>query len=611
MTNLPFVIRLSIAHRSEFWTFNLHSALRSVEQHITHHRLTFDAQVMRNLLSRSESSSMALTIKVVTALALLCLSIIPEVDSFHTVAKWTYSTSRSASAASTAAPGSSAIGEIVLDQMSSSYPAARDYAEMFGLGGTEAGLYCLLDSMRKSGIALGLKGLPFVLKKDEITKAMDLEETCFGGFFTIHDLEQALEDDFLDASRGSTDNRKGWKIAPVSNPRGDSFEDARMRFEDVQAAMEKGTVIFNAAGAHIPKLAGPCLAVTDAASTPNALNLYVTAAGKRTSAPPHTDKQDVLVVQTSGRKAWRVYMPTDPAQKPMSDLFARGKGDDNLPLYTLEESGTLLIETTLEEGDVLFVPAGFPHTTGTALNASENDNTSLHMTFNIDTHVWELDYLSARRLALRRSCVEDPALGQSREEENRYIGKVNELSKILHQDLFAELPLGFLDEEVCERDASIEAVTSELMAVAKKVDADTFSQVDESVWRETIETLRKQGMELVDIHRDMYLAAIEEGRTREAEEAMTAHLDGSKKKAMTPERMQRLSLFRVQRYYESINKCEFQCCSLVLFLHSSIQNLYFCFVSQVKLTWWNGHTLASHPKCQHQAEGCQKTGLLH
>jgi hypothetical protein len=457
---------------------------------------------------------------------------------------------------STAAPETSAIGGIVLDQMSSSYQAAREYADMFGLGGTEMGLYCLLDSMRKSGIALGLRGLPYVLRKDDIAKALDQEEGVFDGFFTMDDLEQALEDDFLDASRGSTDNRKGWKIAAVSNPRGDSFEEARMRFEDVQAALEKGTVIFNAAGAHIPKLAGPCLAVTDATSTPNALNLYVTAAGKRTSAPPHTDKQDVVVVHTSGRKAWRVYMPPDPAQKPMSDLFVRGKGDDNLPLYTLEENGTLLIDTTLEEGDVLFVPAGFPHTTATAFDATEDDDTSLHMTFNIDTHVWDLDYLSARRLALRRACVQDTALGQSQEEDNRYIGKVNELSRELHQDMFTEFPLGFLDEEPAEKGASVEAVTGELMRIANEVDADTFSQVEESVWKETVESLRKQGMELVDIHRDMYLAAIEEGRTRESEEAMTAHLGSSKKKVMTPERMQRLSLFRVERYYESINKCE-------------------------------------------------------
>ena len=38
-----------------------------------------------------------------------------------------------------------------------------------------------------------------------------------------------------------------------------------MTFEDVQSALEKGTVIFNAAGGHIPKLAGPCLVGRSAA----------------------------------------------------------------------------------------------------------------------------------------------------------------------------------------------------------------------------------------------------------------------------------------------------------------------------------------------------------
>jgi hypothetical protein len=325
-----------------------------------------------------------------------------------------------------------------------------------------------------------------------------------------------------------------------------------MTLEDVQAALEKGTVIFNAAGAHIPKLAAPCLAVTDATSTPNAVNIYVTAAGKRTSAPPHTDKQDVVVVQSSGRKFWRVYRPTDPALKPMADLFARGKGDDDLPLHTLQESGQLLMETTLEAGDVLFIPGGFPHTTGTAFDASEDDDISLHLTFNIDTHVWDLDYVSARRLALRRACVQDTALGQSSEADNRYVGKVNELPKEVHDDMFSEFPLGFLDEEPPE-DATVDAVIVELVRIANAVDPETAANVEESIWRETVERLRQQGMELLDIHRDMYLAAIDEGRTRESEEAMTAHLD-NKRKTLSPERMQRLSLFRVQRYYEKVNK---------------------------------------------------------
>lgn len=67
-----------------------------------------------------------------------------------------------------------------------------------------------------------------------------------------------------------------------------------MTYEDVKLALQKGTVIFNAAGAHIPKLAQPSLSCTDATILPCALNLYITDSGKRTSAPPHTDKQGTL-----------------------------------------------------------------------------------------------------------------------------------------------------------------------------------------------------------------------------------------------------------------------------------------------------------------------------
>ena len=322
-----------------------------------------------------------------------------------------------------------------------------------------------------------------------------------------------------------------------------------MTYEDVLSALDKGTVIFNAAGAHIPKLAGPCLAFTDGTNTPNALNMYITAAGMRTSAPPHTDKQDVVVIQSTGKKFWRVYAPTDPTLKPMADVFARGKGDDDLPLYSLKETGTLLLETTLQAGDVLFVPSGFPHTTATPEEGTEE--TSVHLTFNIDTHVWDLDYLSARRMVLRRAGVTDVALGQSREEDNRYVGKVNELPKELHEDMFQMLPLGFLDDQP-EDGATVDAVTEELKRISLAVDPDTFSKVDESIWKETVSRLRDHGMELLEIHRDMYLAAMEEGRMRVAEDAMTAHLN-TKRRTLSPERMQRLSLFRVQRYYEKIS----------------------------------------------------------
>lgn len=347
----------------------------------------------------------------------------------------------------------------------------------------------------------------------------------------------------------------------MSTPKGESFDEARMTFEDVEAALEKGTVILNAIGAHVPKLAAPSLACTDATSLPNAINLYVTSAGTRTSAPPHTDKQDVLVVQTSGQKHWRVFNPTDASRKPMADMFARGKGEDSLPLYQLLDSedsinsSDLLIETVLKTGDILFIPAAFPHTTSTAHASKVPDTTSVHLTFNIDTHVWQLDYLSLRRLALKRACVLDSALGQVKDSDNRYEGRANELPLEVRKELFDPLPMGFLDRDNEDSFKDLqEKIVCEVRRISALVDEETSSSVEPHIWEDTVARLRQEGIELLQTHRDMYLAAIKEGRTREAEEAMTAHLDlgSSSRKPMSPERMQRLSLFRVKKYYDQI-----------------------------------------------------------
>ena len=335
-----------------------------------------------------------------------------------------------------------------------------------------------------------------------------------------------------------------------------------MTLDEVNTALEKGTVIFNTAGSHIPKLASATLACCDAAALPCALNMYVTAAGKRTSAPPHTDRQDVIVIQTQGQKHWRVYSPPDPAMKPDADIYARGKGDDNLPLYSLEEGQygcQKLLDVTLEAGDVLFIPAAFPHTTDTVSDLEDvPSNTSIHLTFNFDTHVWDLNYLSARRLALMRAGVNDSKLGQMKEEDNRYVGEVNTLAKSVRDDLLSNLPLDFLDDTK-DLNKAVDDVTAELERISKEVDPDTYAAVPSSIWKETVQQIQNQGVKLFDIHRDMYLAAIEEGRLRKAEDAMTAHLEGDalkRARAMTPEKMQRLSLFRVQKYYEQIDEAK-------------------------------------------------------
>lgn len=243
-------------------------------------------------------------------------------------------------------------------------------------------------------------------------------------------------------------------------------------------------------------------------------------------------------------------------------MFARGKHEDSMPLHALE-SGLgckLLLETTINPGDILFIPAAFPHTTSTVLPEDNNpeanaetQDTSVHLTFNVDSHIWDLDYLSARRLALRRACVVDKALGQSKDNDNRYVGKANELPKAIRDDLFAEFPLGLLDEDGSKSGPLLELVTTELERISQSVDPETANAVDATIWKETAERVRQQGVELLDIHRDMYLAAINEGQMREQEEAMTAHLNQERRQAMTPERMQRLSIFRVKMHYDKVN----------------------------------------------------------
>lgn len=471
------------------------------------------------------------------------------------------------------------LDDTILSRIADSTDASKQWAEMFDLTDESGAAFHALFSGIRSSAALGLKGKPFYLKSKDILKAIgNSEGGGFDGFFTFDDLVKALEDDFLDADRGSTDNRQGWKVASVSNPRGSSFEEARMRLEDVNAALEKGTVIFNTAGSHIPKLAGATLACCDASALPCALNMYVTSAGKRTSAPPHTDRQDVIVVQTQGKKHWRVYSPPNPAANPEKDIFARGKGDDNLPLYSLEEGADgsqKLLDVTLEAGDVLFIPAAFPRkfisaiyflksfvsitnvtnyssdTTDTVSDLENTpENTSIHLTFNFDTHIWDLNYLSARRLVLMRAGVVDTAMGHHTDESSKYVGNVNTLPKAVHSDLFSNLPLDFCDD-MKDLPRALDEVVSELKRISKLVDDKIFEAIPSHVWNETAERLQKHGLELFDIHRDMYLAAIEEGRQRKIEDIIMNDVNANSKR-MTPEKMQRLSLFRVQKYFEKI-----------------------------------------------------------
>jgi hypothetical protein len=76
-----------------------------------------------------------------------------------------------------------------------------------------AALYALFKAIRnvdqqsKQERLLGLSGQPFVLRRAQVHIL-----SSFPNFFTMKDLKEAVTNDFLDAARGSTDNRRPWQV---------------------------------------------------------------------------------------------------------------------------------------------------------------------------------------------------------------------------------------------------------------------------------------------------------------------------------------------------------------------------------------------------------------
>ena len=174
---------------------------------------------------------------------------------------------------------------------------------------------------------------------------------------------------------------------------------------EVEQALNDGTVYFNNAGSLWPSLGALCRLTGYAFGLPDNVNVYVTPQGCAVSVPPHTDKQDVLCIQTQGAKRWRVYAP--PMRKKGVDPMNRGKNGDVVAIN--QELGEPLIDAVIRKGDVLYVPQGFPHTTDTVSatgmesnNKNAIDEISVHLTMGLDSNVWFLTYAHLRWALLQR-----------------------------------------------------------------------------------------------------------------------------------------------------------------------------------------------------------------
>jgi hypothetical protein len=246
--------------------------------------------------------------------------------------------------------------------------------------------------------------------------------------FKIEDLREfAKFYPLVYAGAGTVLENGGWMMARLDKDLDRGAEP--MSASDVEDSLSRGTVSLNSAGFFIAPLASICSAMLEAFQLPIWLNIYITEAGKQSSAPCHTDKQDVVAVQSTGSKRWRVFSPPPPASKIASDPWARGKGQDILSVE--DELGEPLLDVVMKPGQLLYIPAGFPHVTDTNVESTEP---SVHLTLGVDTHVWDLNYASMRETALKRKKMPTTLDGSF---------SINKLELEPWSALHTALPLGF------------------------------------------------------------------------------------------------------------------------------------------------------------------------
>jgi lysine-specific demethylase/histidyl-hydroxylase NO66 len=139
--------------------------------------------------------------------------------------------------------------------------------------------------------------------------------------------------------------------------------DGLARVDRVAAEYAAGaTIVLQALHLHWHPAALYCRGLEQRLGFPVQANAYATPGSAR-GFSVHHDTHDVFVLQVSGSKRWRVYAPV--LELPLSHQRWSG------------EAGDPVDELTLEPGDTLYLPRGWPH------EAVAQDEDSLHLTIGL------------------------------------------------------------------------------------------------------------------------------------------------------------------------------------------------------------------------------------
>jgi bifunctional lysine-specific demethylase and histidyl-hydroxylase NO66 len=108
---------------------------------------------------------------------------------------------------------------------------------------------------------------------------------------------------------------------------------------------------------------------------PVQINAYLSPAAAQ-GLDLHFDFHDVFVLQLDGRKRWRVWEPLPRTRDPV-------RGTTKIPLPKFDELAEPILDLTLNAGDCLYLPRGFPHAAETI------DERSAHLTIGVLAITWQ------------------------------------------------------------------------------------------------------------------------------------------------------------------------------------------------------------------------------
>jgi ribosomal protein L16 Arg81 hydroxylase len=158
------------------------------------------------------------------------------------------------------------------------------------------------------------------------------------------------------------------------------------------------TIILQALHLHWHPAAVYCRALEQRLGWPVQANAYLTPASAQGFAVHH-DTHDVFVLQVSGHKRWTLYEPA--LELPLKNQ--RWSPERHSP-------GPPIEELTLQAGDTLFIPRGWPHEAAAADAESLHVTIGLHPPTRLDALRSALDVCAAEDIEFRRSLGADGVL---------------------------------------------------------------------------------------------------------------------------------------------------------------------------------------------------------